>query len=194
MNTSKHDNPPGLDQPRPLWLRLIHWSVAGCFAGALATGYTAFDFDFKMPVNIRDTLFIIHRLCGMASGILLLIWVFAKVAKIAKSRWWKFPRLACTFHLVIAITGIAVPFAPWIARALDGRWHELYRLLPQANLVSHPTVPLTYRLLQWHKDLIVVIEFLLAFHIIAAAIHVFWLGDNSWSSMRLWRNSRAPDV
>jgi cytochrome b561 len=169
---------------RPISTRLLHASIAISFAVAFATGYTAFDYDLEMQIRIRDLLFAIHRLCGMLAGILLVIWGLTRLfGAIGTAKFAPRLTLVGLFHGLLGIACFALPLFPWIGRSLNGRVGELFSFWPVFNLVSHPSTPLAYELLQLHKLLTGCVAILLAVHVAGALYHRFVLKDKILSSM-----------
>lgn len=168
---------------KPICIRLLHWGVVFWFCVALLTGYIAFDFDLQMSIRMRDRLFAVHRLSGMISGLLFLAWAACRVRSLLGiSRSLREGGIAA-FHIGFATICLLIPVTAWIARSLDGRSHELYAFLPQANLVSHPTTLLTYKLLHLHKQLIDLAIILVGIHLAAVIFHNLLLKDGSLRSM-----------
>jgi len=171
---------------KPLVVRCLHWSTAALIGTAFLTGFIAFDFDLELRIITRDALFAVHRLCGIAAALTLLIWTLYQICGL---RHFQLPSLRggmiATFHAAVVGLSFCIPIMAWIARSLDGRTTEFFSLLPQANLVSHPNNPQTYQLLALHKQLGDILLVLLAVHIVAAAFHHLYLRDGTLRSM-LW--------
>ncbi len=171
---------------------VVHWLVLILFCVALATGYIAFDFDLKMRIVYRDALFAAHRLSGMGVAFTLIFWLAYRLLTLRRgvSRTVR-ERLTTIFHLGLALACIILPTLPWIGRALDGRYHELYLLWPAANLVSHPPIPATYTLLHFHKLMVDILLLALMVHILAALIHQFLFRDDLIRRMFLGSTKRG---
>jgi cytochrome b561 len=169
---------------KPLLTRVLHWSTVVLFLVAVVTGYTAFDFSIKMPIRTRDTIFGVHRLTGMAAGLLMLIWLLSVSVQFVRSRTFvgRFSWIGI-YHVIVGLTFVIVPAIPWIARSLDGRTSELYDFWPAFNLVSPPTTPWAYWLFHQHKQGVTLIFFLLALHLAGVLFHRFALKDNLLWSM-----------
>ena len=165
--------------------RVRPWTI---FAFAVLTGYTAFDFDLDMRIRTRDTLFALHRLCGLGVGILLVAWgVFRWHVLVRRILRVKLTPLVGLYHTPLGFLCLLVPIPPWFARSLDGRASELYALWPTFNLVSHPTTPLAYQLLHQHKLLVSGVLVPLGLYIVGTLFHRFVLRDETLSAMSFRR-------
>lgn len=178
---------------KPLVVRGLHWGVVIMFAMALATGYTAFDFNLSMHIRMRDALFTIHRMSGMIVGVLMLVWCVVRIRQAMRSTS-DAGRFSFTgvFHAFIGAACFVLPCLPWIARSLDGRTGELFALLPLYNLVSPPVTPWAYWLFHQHKILVGYLLVFLALHIAGALYHRFILRDKVLWTM-LFRHWGYPN-
>ncbi|MEZ5934901.1 MAG: hypothetical protein R3F54_23805 [Alphaproteobacteria bacterium] len=161
-------------------VRAGHLAAIALFAIALATGWLAFDFGLKMRIAQRDTLFAVHRLAGLGCGVLLLLWLGYRLRHLR--RLLALPgreALIAAYHMLLATICLILPTLPWIGRALGGRSAELYTLRPIANLVSHPALPATYKLLHWHRLLVDVALVMLLAHMLGALFHLLVMKDDT---------------
>jgi len=172
-----------IEVKKPLAVRLIHWSVVLLIGISFVTGYVAFDFQLSMGIWVRDALFALHRACGLISALMMLLWLVWRIKDVFQFhdgfKGWS----VRFYHVVIATICIITPILPWIARSLDGRTNELFNLLPQYNLVSAPTTPWTYQLLQYHRLFMQILLVLIAIHLVAVMVHVFHWKDGKLGSM-----------
>lgn len=165
-------------------IRYLHLMLIATMTLAFAAGGIAFNFDVQMPIRLRDTLFNIHRLAGVFCVCLVVTWGCLVLARSLRSGIrMKMPTALGAYHVFLLVLAFLVPCLPWIARALDGRWEELYVLISPYNLVSHPTNDLTYWLLDKHKLLVELLAYLLLGHIAGALYHAVVLKDGVWRGM-----------
>lgn len=169
---------------KPFLVRSLHWSVVILFLVALATGYTAFDFGLKMKIGTRDALFAIHRLSGIATGLLMLIWGISRIqgiitAAFSMRRW----SAIAVYHLFLGVLCFLLPVFPWLARSLDGRTQELYSIFPTYNLVSPPTTLLAYWMFQQHRNIANYVLILVALHLAGVLYHRYLRRDDVLSTM-----------
>jgi len=168
---------------KPLAVRLFHWSVVLLVGTSFVTGYVVFDFQLPMDIWVRDALFALHRACGLISALMMLLWLAWRIRGAFRFhdgfQGWS----VRFYHVVLATICIVTPTLPWIARSLDGRTNELFNLLPQYNLVSAPTNPWTYQLIQYHRLFIQILLVLIAIHLVAVLVHVFHRKDGTLRSM-----------
>lgn len=174
-------------------IRLLHLILIVSMTLAFVAGAIAFDFDMKMSIGLRDILFNIHRLAGLSCLGMALVWICLWLAAHAKSglKAGKVTFLG-VYHSALLILAALVPLLPWIGRALEGRWEELYVFISPYNLVSHPTSDLTYWLLDKHKRLVELLAYLLLGHVAGALFHALILKDGVWRGM-FSRSGRRRD-
>lgn len=155
------------------WHKWLHICLATSVITALVTGFLTFGTFAFSGFNLREAMFIIHRIAGIIGGLLALFWAatrFASVNRQAKALgtfWW----IKIAHAAIIAMIVIIVLFA-WIGRSLDGRWSELYSLLPVYNLVSRPNVPWAHFLLHNHNQLAHLLLVLAIGHAIFGIMHI----------------------
>jgi len=154
---------------------------------AYGAGIFAFDFDTSMPIRTRDLLFNIHRLAGVLTGVLALLWMgvwsVGAIRSAAYGRVHVRVNWLGLYHAGLLIIGFVIPLLPWLARGQEGRWDELYVLVSPFNLVSHPTTDFAYWLLDKHKALVELMAYLLALHILGALHHALFRKDRVWAGM-----------
>jgi cytochrome b561 len=177
---------------KPFLVRILHWSVVILFLVALTTGYTAFDFGLEMKIGTRDALFAIHRLSGVATGFLILIWGISRIPALITAalamRCWS---AIAVYHLCLGVLCFLLPAFPWLARSLDGRIQELYSIFPAYNLVSPPTTLLAYWMFQQHRNIVNYVLILVALHLAGVLYHRYLRRDDVLSTMLFARRERS---
>ena len=146
-------------------LALVHWLLACSVFVALLTGFTTFDWTWKVAYPIREWLFAAHRMAGMIAGFFGLLWLsryrFPQRTKRTGTKWSMGIRL---FQFALLLVVLAMALSAWVARALGGRWLELVSFWPVFNLVSQPAVPLAYSLFYFHATLALPLATMVTIH------------------------------
>lgn len=128
------------------------------------------NWSWQVTFPLREYLFVVHRVSGIAAGIAALIWMRERLVPLMSVTTG---RLVKGFHAVLATAVAALAGTAWYGRALDGRWAELYSLMPLYNFVSRPDTPLAHSLLHFHTWFAYWLASACAIHTVFGLLHAF---------------------
>ena len=171
------------EDDRPLSVRLAHLLIICLMLTSLLSALEAFNFTAIPRLLTRDGLFILHRGAGLAVALLAAGWLWLRRDFFLRSwvgRW----------HALMLGIAFLIPFAPWLARLLEGRFEEAIALIPVYNLVSRPENALSYLLFSWHRKLLLGFAVLVSIHASAALFHALVLKDRPFARIFSWRKPR----
>ena len=175
----------GSHMTKPRLVRMAHWSTALLFTVVVGAAYSAFDFTLNTPrLFDRESMFIVHRLTGLLTALISVIWLLARVKFIVCSaRKSVREMLASAWHLLLLALMIVTALLAWTARGSGERFGEMFSVFPKFNLVSRAAEEYVHIMLAWHKTLAWCLIVSVVIHVLAALVHAVIMRDGLLASM-----------